>query len=405
MLRKSHSKAGFIKNMFFSASSIALSIGFMQFVLLPLVSRTMDDEAYGFMLTLVAIVDVFAVTFGGTLCSIRLIKKEKYESISGDFSVLSLVYSALGCIIVIVVCYIFGEKSLLGLALIGVYAFLLFYHSYGSVYFRLKKVFKLELLSAVLMVIGFLLGFVVLKATGVWQFIYIIGYAFAVVYSCGLYGKILKEPFVKTAYFRETAKDSVQLNLSSFLIVLVTYADKLILFKLMGGAIGAVYNAAAIVGKCVALITNPINGLLLSYLSNNKTQTKRYLNYGWVLAVMVAVTAYFLFLFISRPMLNILYPQYCDRAMAIIPYTLGAAMINAIYAMINPFILKALSPRIQIIMNSTSLVVYVVSAYLLYKMWGLIGFCLSLMLAGIIKLCFLLFCTVRINVSTGGDLG
>ena len=382
----------FIRNMFFSAMSIAVSVGFMQFVLLPLIAANMPAEEYGFMLTLIAAVDFFAVTFGGTLCNIRLKKKEKYSNqVFGDFNILAIIYSILACGLSLFICRAFGEKSVFSLFLIGIYSLVLFFSTYSTVFFRLKKKFQLELLLSVIMIVGFLIGFLLLKKTGFWQFIYIFGYLLGFGFCGIVYGKIYKEPIKPTVLFHETHKEYLELNASSVLKELVTYADKLILFQFMGGITVAVYNAAAIVGKCVSLITNPINGLLLSHLSNNSKQNNHLLRIGWGLSIIVAFVFYFIFLVISKPLINLLYPQYCNDAMKIIPYTLIAAMINAIVAMINPFILKALSPKKQVHMNLCSLIAYVVSAFVFFKLWSLLGFCFAVILAGLVKLCFLTY--------------
>lgn len=393
----------FIINLLLSALSVALSLGFVQLLLLPSVAKSMSSDNYGFMLTVIAIVDVFSVTFGTAICNTRLIKKEKYDQIgiNGDYQIIALIYNCIVCVCSVVVSFIFGEKSVGLLALIGVFSCSVFYCSYSYVFFRLRRKFILELLTSAIMIAGYLLGYILFRFTGIWVFIFILGYSFGFCFAGLFYGKIYREKMIRTELFRATNINTIQLGSSTMLKEVVTYADKFVLYPLMGGTTVAVYHSASIVGKFVALITNPLNGLILSHLSLDHDKNKKYFTFSLIIGTILCFCFYWICLLVSRPIINLLYPQFCDDAMKIVAITLISAMIEALIAMLNPFVLKMYNSKLQIIVNLSSLITYLGLAFLFYHFYGLVGFCFAVVAASFIKLLCLLglviFCETKKN--------
>ena len=105
----------------------------------------------------------------------------------------------------------------------------------------------------------------------------------------------------------------------------------------------------------------------------------------------MAVVGYFICFIITKPILEILYPQWLDTAMEIVPVTILSTVIASFCSLINPFALKYCSIHWQVIINFISIGSYVVMSLILVKYYGLIGFCWGTVVGYIVKLLITIF--------------
>ena len=69
-----------------------------------------------------------------------------------------------------------------------------------------------------------------------------------------------------------------------------------------------------------------------------------------------------------------------------VPIMTAVAMITMISSVLNPFILKFCSMKWQLVINFSVLCCYVGLALLLARVYGLMGFCVSVLVSNILKL-------------------
>ena len=239
--------------------------------------------------------------------------------------------------------------------------------------------------------IGYFSGYSIYKLTGLWQYIYIFGYGFGGIFCGIIIGKFYKEPVKSTSLFKKTNKQILELSSSSFIKQLITYADRLILYPILGGELVAIYYAATLVGKIVSLFTNPLNSLLLSYISKPQNGIRKYLIKILIFSSGICFLLYWLCFLLSKPILLILYPQYCNAAMSIIHITLLSAMIEVVICIITPFTLKVFNTSLQVIVSIISTLVYFIAMFALLKTYKLIGFSIAVLLSSITKISIITF--------------
>ena len=100
-------------------------------------------------------------------------------------------------------------------------------------------------------------------------------------------------------------------------------------------------------------------------------------------------------LLVSRFVLTILYPQFVDEAMKLIPISTLSLCVSSFVNIIHPLALKSIKTNRQIIISGAGLLCYVVLALTLYKPYGLMGCCIALLISYIVKLgLILLYCFV-----------
>ena len=380
-------------DMALNIAATAIPTFVLQLLILPVLSRQMSDARYGLLVTILALLNVLPSTMGNVLNNIRLLYDGKYreEKQTGDFNVLLLLMAGVNLIVVAAFSYAYERTitpaSMILVLLVSVVWLL---KEYFIVAFRLRIDYVAILINNLLQVVGYGIGYVLFLWLRKWHLIYITGYLVSLIYiflRCDLW----REPLKITPLFRNTTWQSVLLFVSSLLTRVITYADKILIYPLLGGAVVSVYYAATVFGKVIALAITPINAVALTYLAKIRRKTDDMFRTTLFIGAAVCAVGYVVCVVISRPILTLLYPQYVDEAMRYIPVTTGTTVLFALISIINPFILKFFDMKWQIAINGGTALIYVVICISLLSVWGLYGFCIGTLVTNVFKLLFMLW--------------
>ena len=238
------------------------------------------------------------------------------------------------------------------------------------------------------------MGYLLFLRIGHWQIIYILGLAFSLAFIF-LKSSLWKEPLRTDGELKRISLQTLLLAASGMLLRITTYADKMLIFPVLGGAMVSVYYASTLFGKIVSQVITPISGVILSYLSKAKRKNDEVFRLAFLSSAAVCVVGYFACVAISRPILGWLYPQFVDGAMEYIWITTGTAVLTALISIINPFVLKFFDMKWQIAINGVYVAVYVGLSMTLLGSMGLYGFCVGTLIATALKLLFMLFVYYR----------
>lgn len=365
----------------------------LQLILLPAVSRFMTGNQYGLFITILALLNMIPSTFGNVLNNMRLIDgTNDTESTQYDFNVLLLVLTAINLVFMIVFTLIYdSHSSFFNLFLTLLISLVLLFREYYLVTFRIKLNFINIVLSNLIMVAGYGLGYLFFRLSEAWQYIYIFGYLFSLIF---IFAKsdLWKEPLSIGPSFKHISIQTVLLTVATFLGRITTYADKLFIFPVLGGSVVSVYYTATLFGKVISMAINPISSVMLSYLSKASKKSDNTFNLVFFSSGIVSIFGYLICLGISRPVLQVLYPQFVDDAMQYIYLTTGTMVLTSLISIVNPFVLKFFDMKWQIIINSIYVAVYIGISMILLHSLGLKGFCLGTLIASTLKL----LCTIYI---------
>ena len=369
----------------------------LQLIVYPIVARRIDADAYGRMQSLVSVIFLISGTLGGALSTTRLIHQYDYDERErvGDFSLLNL-YS-LGVVAVstpIVIYFYLGEVDVYELILITIISVLNYAELYYEVGLRLKLNYRKIFINKLIGAVGYLLGFLIFSQTFDWHYIFISAYFLQTVY-CVLNTELIRESIQKTEVFADTTRSYGNITLASAFNKSLTYFDKILLHPLLGGEAVSIYFAANIFGKLVLQVLEPITNVILSYLSKEKKVSRSV----WGLTISIGggfcIAMYVFCLLVSRFVLTILYPQFVEEAMRLIPISTFSLCVSSFVNIIHPLALKTIKTNRQIIISGGGLACYVVLALTLYRPYGLMGCCIALLISYLIKLTLiLLFCFV-----------
>lgn len=364
----------------------------LQLLILPRLARYMSDEKYGLLVTVLAILNVVPSTMGNTLNNIRLIYGgECVEGKAEDYNVILLILAILNLCVVGLFSWIY-EKTITftSLLLTLIASTLWLCREYYIVTFRIKINYVFIVISNILMVIGYAIGFEIFKIKGHWQYIYIFGNLLCLIFiTCK--SNLYREPIKISKEFKRISWQTALLFFSNILTRITTYADKLLIFPILGGATVSVYYAATLFGKVVSLAIMPVSSVMLSYLSKEKVKDDDAFKKTFVSSAIVCLVGYLGCLLISRPVLSMIYPQFVDEAMQYVIWTTGTVVISALISVLNPFVLKFFDMKWQMAINGGAAITYIILSMGLLSVWGLTGFCIGALLTNILKLGLMIF--------------
>lgn len=379
-------------DMMLNIIAVAIPVAVLQLIVYPFTATVIGDEKYGLMITIYSVWVAVSNTIGNALNNVKLLNNNEYiaRNEHGDFIILFRRWNLVNVIIVIIITSIYSHSfNLFNILISGIIAIFFTAKSYLEVGFRIKLNYLGIVISNALQSLGYIIGCFITYKTSIWQSIFIFGYLFSVLF-CIFKTKLFKESSSKTALFSKVQKETRELTLATVAGSMMNYADKLVLYPLMGPSVVSVYYTATILGKIVGMLTGPINSVILSYISRWDESKKNVLNKLLITGFPLSIVGYIFALVVAKPIIGALYPQWIDEVTKIMPYTTATIMLLVLISMINPFVLKYCGTKVQIIINGVGVCVYFIAAIILWKVFGLKGFCIGTVIGAVTKLSIML---------------
>lgn len=380
-------KKKIILDTIFNLIATVIPILVLQLVVLPIIARSLGDTEYGLIITLISLSTIFSSSFGNVLNNIKLLTNNEYEKnkISGDFNILLL-----GSLIINIILITFGtiyyenNFSIISIILMILFSCLNLMKEYMIVSFRIKLSFNKILINNIIIGLGYFLGLLLFYFLKIWQFVYITGLIFSLFYIV-TNSQIIGEKLTKTKLFYRTLHKSSILLISTLLKSFVSYSDKLLIFPLLGPAAVAVYYSSTLLGKIMSMAITPVSSVLLSYLAKmEKLSIKKFFGVIGIISIL-GIIGYFFVIFISEPILRLLYPKWADKSIELIYVTTAIAIFEVITSIINPIILRFNNINWQFKINFVNVIIYLTLSFTLYKYFGLFGFSVGVLIASFSK--------------------
>lgn len=381
-------KKQMIQDMILNIIAVTVPVAVLQLIIYPMTANIIGGDEYGLMLTIYSIWIMISNSLGNVLNNIKLLWNNEYidRHIQGDFIHLFKKWSVINTFVICIILFCYCKDFNMTHIILGVIiSLLIITKAYTEVGFRLVLNYKAIVVNNILQSIGFLLGACITALTGIWETIFVFGYLFSCIF-CIIKTKLLSENNNKTELFYLVNNDTNKLIIATIISNMMTYADKLILYPLMGGYYVSIYYTASILGKMIGMLTGPINSVVLSYISRWQSDKKNVLNKILIIGVVLCIFGYGITLLLSRPIIGLLFPQWVDEVMYYIPVTTLNVLLLALISIISPFVLKFCDMKWQIVINGTGVVVYFGAALFLWKLFGLIGFCIGVTCGTFVKL-------------------
>lgn len=380
-------------DMIINVVSSAIPVFLLQLVVYPLIAQKVSQEKYGNMITSISVIMVISASLGNVLNNVRLLLNDKYQEkgIRGDFNRILISFIIISTIVTTASLVILKVGTGVDILLSVVIGNILLIQGYAVVAFLIELNFRKVLMSNIWLSVGYIIGYAFFAWFHTeWQYIYIVGYLFSLIYII-LNCTLLKEPVTKTEFFSNTTKECKVLLEASIVGNLLNYSDRIIINPIIGAEGVTIYYISTLFGKLIAQLIGPISGVILGYLAKIKSLEKKLENGMVFVTSVICIVGYFGCILLSRPILSMLYPEYFGEALKYIPITTATAMFTTMASAISPFVLKFCSRQWQVLINVVTLLSYVLGSLMGYRLCGMTGFCIGVLLSFVMKTMLLLF--------------
>ena len=253
-----------------SISAIVIYNGCIQLLLYPMLEKQMGAVAFGVVLAFVSVMAIMASSFGTGCNYARMVNNMRETDCNGDYQIILGMISFLAIPVSVIACFCIEQGNFIQLPGIILLMIVTMWRYYSDVDFRLRLDYKGFFLFYLLIAIGYGIGACIYSWTDSWILAFLLGEAAALVFVF-YKGTIYEKPwFRKSKLYKESLKSCMLLSASNLLSALSLHLDRLLILWLIDAKAVTIFYAATLVGKIIALLTVPLNSIIISYLAKYK---------------------------------------------------------------------------------------------------------------------------------------
>lgn len=347
-----------------------------QIVVFPLLAMRLSDANYGKLLTVMGFCNVCTAMIGSTLNNIRLIEDSHYKEreLLGDFNFLCLLGSGVSIMFAAILWRMFA-LSVLTTMLLAAYLVVSNLYQYATAFFRLELNFKRTFLCNTVVSAAYCAAVLVFSTATLWPVIFLVGEGFGLAFVWKT-TPFAHEPLKRTPLFSTTVGTMLAFMSTNLIGNFLAYADRIILYPVLGGEGVSYYSTASFFGKSASVIMVPIASVLLGYFAQKDFKASKKL-FALINGLSLVCLAVFLLgcrLF-APWFTRLLYPSLYESAA---PYILLANLASAIGIagnMAQPMVLKSCSIGWILFTQVLYGASYLLLSWWLLPIYGLLGFC------------------------------
>ncbi|MBO5416007.1 MAG: hypothetical protein J6A83_05195 [Clostridia bacterium] len=361
----------------------------IQVALYPFLAKNLGPEKYGVALSILSLVVILAGTLGTSANYSRMVSSRNggIAYTNGDYNVILLSVSLLCGLGGIFYLRYLGITSAVVALLFVILVVLSALRYYSDVEFRMKADFVRYMIYYAAISAGYLLGMLIYKLTGEWMLAIIVGEAFGVLFV--VFGGTIykKDTFRISKSFGLVCMSLGFLLLSNLIENLTLNADRLLLMVISGGEEVTIYYTASLLGKVVAMLSVPINSIIISYLIKyDGALSKKLWSLASVAACVIGALAFGACTLVSPFLLSILYEEEIYKLA--LPY-IAPAILGQIFYFISGvllvILLKFRGEKMQFLFNLGYAIEFFSIVIVGTLLWGLNGFVCAALAANAIR--------------------
>lgn len=351
-MSKLREKYKFFESVLLSMIGLVLYNVVIQVLVYPGFDRALGHELYGNALTAISVISVVSVSVGVGVNYARMALSARVPSTNGDYNVSLCVGAVLCAAAGVFAGHFVGMTGLLPLVLFAGMSVSMSLRYYSDVDFRLTTNYRKLLVFYVVLSLGYFLGMLLFRVTGQFQIVFIVAELLAVLFVV-LFGKIYKRPaFTLSENHNRVFRSCAQLTGSQIFANLILNCDRMLINAFMGGTAVTIFYTASLLGKSVALLTGPFNGVIIGFLAKSERAiTRKFFSFCVGAACAVSAVAMLVLWPVTPWMIRLLYPDVVESAA---PYFVLANAGQIAYFVSNLLLVIALrfmSERFQFVVN------------------------------------------------------
>lgn len=379
-------------DIFLNVFSLGISTAILQLAVYPIISFKLPTGEFGMLLTIMGVINIIAVVFGGSLNNTQLIDKKLYTDnykYYGDFKRILYCYLIFiffsSCFILVLP---FFRLNYVSIFLLVVLIILTTLRSYLPVLWRITLSYDKVLKHSIITAVGYIIGILIFLSTNSiqWPVVFLIGEIFS---TCYLFRKtnFLSFKITKSSNYIKVNQDYLNLFSANIVANILTYFDRFILQGLLGSDEVSIFFAASIFGKLSSLMLQPIAGVVLSYLSREDDgRKKRYFSIFTIMSLVSGIVLFGISIIFSPILVKILYPILYIDAVKIMNLSNLSSIILIVGSLFQPIILKFSKLYWQNVIQLFYAISFVLLGFYLTDRFQLIGFVYASLVSNIVRL-------------------
>ena len=384
-MEKPQEKKAFGQSVLLSIVGLCIYNLTIQAFVYPTLDRILGHESYGHMLTAISVISVAAVSVGVGVNYARMALSARVESANGDYNFALLVGAVLCGGAGVLAGRFVGMTGAVSYILLAFMSVSMMLRYYSDVDFRLDVNYRKLLIFYVVLSLGYVVGTLLFAKPDTWQAVFIAAELLSVLFVV-LFGRIYREPFAFSQNRKTVFRSSAQLVSSQVLANAILNCDRMLIGALMNGTAVTIFYTASLLGKSVALLTGPFNGVIIGFLAkSNRKITRRFFMLCVAGACAVSLLIFAVLIPVTPFVIRLLYPGLADSAA---PYYLWANAGQIVYFVANLLLviaLRFLSERFQLFVNLGYTVLYLALCVPCLMQGDLMRFMQCALLANVIR--------------------
>ena len=328
MLEKLKKIKNLIRDLFFNTLGFGIYIATQQILLMPIMAKIFPEEEFAKIVLYISVFAIVTNVLGSELGIVKQVKRDEIREKS-DYNRILLQLFPFIILVSIVTLYIL-KFNVIEIIMLTISILLGNTRLYSAAHFRANKDFKKIVIQNVLYLIGTVLGLFITYKLKMIAIPMLLAEVICLIFDI-LNTDIIKTGVSKTQSNKEIWKTFAGFGFISFLINMTTYFDKIIIYPILGNNAVNVYYATSSMSKILSLITNPLHGVILSWLKGNDEEFKKKVTTVTLKAnIPMLIITFLLSIPLTYIAVMILYPQYLeDSRKLIIPICIGVAFSTA----------------------------------------------------------------------------
>ena len=366
---------GFITDFIYGAFGLVVMNVIMQFFVNQLVINQLGAAEGGLYLYVTAILTLLGTSIGCGASYARMVESNRHATSNGEYNLFLLAGGVAGMVVLLVGMLAQGIFAPGQYLLVCLLLFVTMLRYYGDVEFRLRVHYKGFLLYYLLISAGYLIGYWCYRFTHNWVLVLLPGELLAFLYVV-IRGSIYTNPVWKRSVrWRSNCKTMVTLSVSEFLSNFVSYMDRILVPFIAGEEANTLYYIATLLGKTMALLTTPLNGVIIGHLARYKgtIRRRRYAQLTLLLLLAAALVSAASVL-ASHVVIGFLYPTLYDGVKRMFWVANASQVLFFVSNTQMVVVLRFGSEKYQLYMGVIYTVLFffvAVPALYFWKLWGL----------------------------------
>lgn len=361
----------FAGDLLINTFSFGIYIIAQQLVFMPTMGKLLSANEFANLVIYISIFSIISNVLGSELGIVRQVRENKNNG--NDYNRILLFLFPIITIISMAILILL-KYNLIDSICFTVIILLANIRLYALSCFRLDKKFKNVLFQNLLYLAGLVVGILLYKRCGYIWMPMLIAELCTLIYSFAR-TDIMRAGIAKTGENKEICKSFLDLGFISLLVNAMVYFDKMLVYPILGEIAVSIYYSTTSMSKVVSMITNPMHGVLISWIKGNDEKEKnKIVKYTLKVNIPVLIIVFVVSIPLTYFAVKILYEQYLEQSIAlIIPVCIGLAF-STVSSLVKSVLLKYVQSKKLVITYLIYFAIFILISIPMSKWQGVVGF-------------------------------